>query len=48
MRELRTATDWAEETQYLVDEMYADVKEIILVIDNLNPRPFQILCKLKN
>ena len=36
MREHRTATDWAEESQYLVDEMYSDAEKIILVMDNLN------------
>ena len=35
-REHRTATDWAEEIKYLVDEMYPDVEKIILVMDNLN------------
>jgi hypothetical protein len=36
VREQRTATDWAEEIRYLVDEMYPDAKKIILVMDNLN------------
>ena len=36
VREHRTATDWAEEIKYLVDEMYPDVEKIILVMDNLN------------
>lgn len=36
MREHRTATDWAEKIQYLVDEMYPDAEKIILVMDNLN------------
>ena len=36
VREHRTATDWAEEIRYLVDEMYPDAKKIILVMDNLN------------
>ena len=35
-REHRTATDWAEEIKYLVDEMYPDVEKNILVMDNLN------------
>lgn len=34
--ELRTATDWAEETQYLVDTSYHDKEKIVLVMDNLN------------
>lgn len=33
VREHRTATDWAEEIQYLVDEMYPDAEKIILVMD---------------
>ena len=36
VREHRTATDWAEEIRYLVDEMYPDAQKIILVMDNLN------------
>lgn len=36
VREHRTATDWAEEIKYLVDEMYPDAERIILVMDNLN------------
>lgn len=36
VREQRTATDWAEEIKYLVDEMYPDAEKIILVMDNLN------------
>lgn len=35
-REHRTATDWAEEIKYLVDEMYPDAEKIVLVMDNLN------------
>lgn len=36
VREHRTATDWAEEIRYLVEEMYPDAEKIILVMDNLN------------
>lgn len=36
VREHRTATDWAEEIKYLVDEMYPNAEKIILVMDNLN------------
>ena len=36
IREHRTAEDWAEEIQYLVDVMYPDVEKIVLVMDNLN------------
>jgi hypothetical protein len=36
VREHRTAVDWAEEIEYLVDVMYPDAEKIILVMDNLN------------
>ena len=36
VREHRTAVDWAEEINYLVDVLYPDVDKIILVMDNLN------------
>lgn len=36
VREHRTAIDWAEEIQYLVDVMYPQKEKIILVMDNLN------------
>ena len=36
VREHRTATDWAEEIKYLVDEMYPNVEKVVLVMDNLN------------
>ena len=36
VREHRTATDWAEEIRYLVDNMYPDAEKILLVMDNLN------------
>lgn len=36
VRERRTAKDWAEEIEYLVDVSYPDVEKIILVMDNLN------------
>lgn len=32
----RTASDWANELKWLVDEKYNDVEKIILVMDNLN------------
>lgn len=32
----RTATDWAHQIKYLVDEMYPDAKTVALVMDNLN------------
>ncbi len=43
--ELRTATDWAEETQYLVDTSYHDKEKIVLVMDNLNTHAFASLYK---
>lgn len=36
VRKHRTAADWAEEIQYLVDISYPDKQKIILVMDNLN------------
>ena len=36
VREHRTATDWAEEIKYMVDELYPDATKITLVMDNLN------------
>lgn len=36
VRDRRTATDWAEEIKYLVDEMYPSVEKVVLVMDNLN------------
>ena len=46
VREHRTATDWAEEIQYLVDVMYPDVEKIVLVMDNLNTHRPASLYKL--
>jgi hypothetical protein len=45
VREHRTAVDWAEEVQYLVDVQYPDVKKIILVMDNLNTHAISSLYK---
>jgi len=36
VRERRTAKDWAEEIEYLVDVMYPSAEKIVLVMDNLN------------
>lgn len=48
VREHRTAIDWAEEIQYLVDVMYPDVEKIILVMDNLNThKPASLYKKFK-
>ena len=32
----RTATDWAYELKWLIDERYSDADKIVLVMDNLN------------
>jgi len=45
VREHRTAVDWAEEIQYLVDVQYPDVNKIILVMDNLNTHAVSSLYK---
>ena len=45
VRERRTATDWAEEIKYLVDEMYPQADKIILVMDNLNTHRIASLYK---
>lgn len=43
--EHRTASDWAEEIKYMVDNMYPDVEKIILVMDNLNTHKASSLYK---
>lgn len=45
VREHRTARDWAEEIQYLVDVSYPDIDKIILVMDNLNTHAIASLYK---
>lgn len=45
VREHRTASDWAEEIKYMVDNMYPDVEKIILVMDNLNTHKASSLYK---
>ena len=48
VREHRTAFDWAEEIQYLVDDMYSDAEKIVLVMDNLNThKPASLYKKFK-
>ena len=48
VREHRTAVDWAEEIQYLVDVMYPDAEKIILIMDNLNThKPASLYKKFK-
>ncbi len=44
-REHRTATDWAEEICYLLEECYPDSKKVILVMDNLNTHAISSLYK---
>lgn len=44
-REHRTATDWAEEICYLLEECYPDKEKIILVMDNLNTHAISSLYK---
>jgi hypothetical protein len=45
VRERRTAVDWAEEIQYLVDVSYPDAEKIVLVMDNLNTHALASLYK---
>ena len=45
VRTQRTAIDWAEEIQYLVDVSYPSVEKIILVLDNLNTHTIASLYK---
>ena len=45
VRAKRTAIDWAEEMQYLVDVCYPGVEKIILVLDNLNTHTISSLYK---
>jgi hypothetical protein len=44
-RERRTAIDWAEEVQYLVDVQYPDAEKIVFVMDNLNTHVIASLYK---
>lgn len=41
----RTATDWAHQIKWLVEEQYADVEKIVLVMDNLNTHAVSLLYK---
>ena len=41
----RTATDWADQIKWLVDEAYPDVQKIVLVMDNLNTHSIASLYK---
>lgn len=41
----RTATDWANQIKWLVDEQYATAEKIVLVMDNLNTHAVSSLYK---
>ena len=41
----RTATDWAMQIKWLVDETYPDAEKIVLVMDNLNTHAISSLYK---
>jgi len=45
VRERRTAIDWAEEIQHLLEEDYPEAKKVILVCDNLNTHTIASLYK---
>ena len=45
VRESRTAVDWAEEVKYLLDEVYPDAAQVILICDNLNTHNFSSFYK---
>lgn len=44
-REHCTATDWAEEICYLLEECYPDKEKLIIVMDNLNTHALSSLYK---
>ena len=45
VRERRTAVDWAQEVQLLLDKVYPKAKRVILVCDNLNTHKVSSLYK---
>ena len=45
VRERRTAIDWAEEVQYLLDEVYPEAEKVTLICDNLNTHTLKSLYK---
>ena len=45
VRERRTARDWAEEVQYLFDEVYPEAEQVTLICDNLNTHTLKSLYK---
>ena len=45
VRERRTAVDWAEEVKSLLEEVYRDAEQVILICDNLNTHKLASLYK---
>jgi hypothetical protein len=45
VRARRTAVDWAEEVKVLLDEVYPDAEQVILISDNLNTHKYASLYK---
>ena len=45
VRARRTAVDWAEEVKVLLDEVYPDAEQVILICDNLNTHKYAALYK---
>jgi hypothetical protein len=45
VRARRTAVDWAEEVKVLLDEVYPDAEQVILICDNLNTHKYASLYK---
>lgn len=45
VREHRTAVDWAEEIQWLLEEQYPQAEKVVLVCDNLNTHTIASLYK---
>ena len=43
--ERRTAVDWAEEVKSLLEEVYRDAEQVILICDNLNTHKLESLYK---
>ena len=45
MRERRTAVDWAEEVKMLLETVYPEAEQVILISDNLNTHKLKSLYK---
>ena len=45
VRARRTAVDWAEEVKVLLEEVYADAEQVLLICDNLNTHKYASLYK---